>query len=111
MKYIFRYENPEMIWIKDDLELSQACIYWYKDDPEKIYLSNVNVDKNAQRKGLGQGILRISEHLCKILGASSITLAVVHNSWVHSWYIREGYTDISEHTDRNLIWMTKIIIQ
>lgn len=110
MRYVFRYESPERIWIEDDSGLSRACIYWYKDDPEMIYLSNVEVNKTTQRKGLGRGLLKISEHLCKILGASSITLAVLRDSWVHSWYIREGYTDILEHTDKNLIWMTKIII-
>lgn len=86
------------------------AIYRYDDDRETIYLSNVFVGKEHRKNGLGNIILNATDKVAKKLKATTICLKVKQDSFVHEWYGRHGYTDLSiDEEDPQFIWMTKNI--
>lgn len=93
--------------IQINLNNYQGCVYQYMDDKSSVYLSNLKVDLEYQRKGLGIRLLRILEILGRSLGATYSYLWVEKQSWMHKWYKRQGYTNFKQHNDINFIWMKK----
>ena len=86
------------------------AIYRYDDDKNTVYLSNVFVDKEHRKNGLGNIILNAADKAAKKLKASTICLKVKPDTFVHEWYERHGYTDLSiDEGEPQFIWMIKNI--
>lgn len=87
-----------------------AKIYWFNDE-DAVYLSDLNVDINVRRQGIGTKLQKIREDIGKQIGATEARLWVKIDTWMHDWYLRRGYTDfeINEKED-NAIWMEKRLI-
>lgn len=86
------------------------AIYRYDDDRETIYLSNVFVGKEHRKNGLGNIILNAADKVAKKLKANIICLKVRQDSFVHDWYGRHGYTDLSvDDEEPQFIWMSKSV--
>lgn len=84
------------------------AIYRYDDDMETVYLSNVFVNKDHRKSGLGNYILNGADNMAKKLNAKSICLKVKQESFVHEWYARHGYSDLSvDEEEPQYIWMMK----
>lgn len=84
------------------------AIYRYDDDRDTIYLSNVFVGKEHRKNGLGNIILNAADKVAKKLKANTICLKVKQDSFVHDWYGRHGYTDLSiDEEEPQYIWMSK----
>ena len=83
------------------------ALYIYDDDDETIYLSNVKVDTEARGKGYGNKILEIAEAEARKRNVSIICLKCLITSWVHSWYKKYGFEDLSLDVDKDYIWMKK----
>ena len=84
------------------------AIYVYDDDREIVYLSNVFVGKEHRKNGLGNIILNVADEVAKKLKANTICLKVKQDSFVHDWYRRYGYIDLSvDGEEPNFIWMSK----
>lgn len=86
---------------------SSGRIYQYKDDNTSVYIENLRVDSEYQRKGLGTRLLKMLEIFGKSLGATDSYLWVRKETWMHEWYKRKGYTDFKKHDVINFIWMKK----
>ena len=85
-------------------------IYRYDDDRETVYLSNVFVGKKCRQKGLGTIILNTADKVTKKLKANTICLKVKQDSFVHDWYGRHGYIDLSvDNEEHQFIWMSKSV--
>ena len=83
------------------------ALYIYDDDDETIYLSNVKVDAEARGKGFGNKILEIAEREARKRNVSIICLKCLITSWVHNWYKKHGFEDLSLDVDEDYIWMKK----
>ena len=74
----------------DDTEFRFA-MYKYDDNEIIEYLSNVYVEKQYRRKGLGNGILKLAEEEAISRGAKYLILRALRGSWMRDWYERHGY--------------------
>ena len=85
------------------------AIYRYDDDKKKtIYLSNVFVDEERRKEGIGNSILNAADKIAKKMNADSICLKVKRESFVHEWYKRHGYSDLcTDEEDKEFTWMVK----
>lgn len=90
------------------LEHSKFCIYKYDDDPRTLYLSDVEVEKAFRGYGYGRDILRWVDCFAWQQDADKIRLWVETNSFVHDWYKRHGFVDMTvEEWRPGYIWMEK----
>ena len=86
------------------------AIYRYDDDRDTIYLSNVFVSEEHRKQGLGNTILNAADEVAKNLKANAICLKVLQDSFVHDWYERNGYADLSiDEEEPEYIWMSKSV--
>ncbi|MEE1248393.1 MAG: GNAT family N-acetyltransferase [Lachnospiraceae bacterium] len=90
-------------------ENCRFALYVYSDEPEMIYLSNVFVDKDSRGKGLGNDILRKAEVEARKMGGAYLRLKCLSTAWVHEWYEKHGFSDLSVDQDANYFWMEKKI--
>lgn len=73
-----------------------------------IYLSNVFVDEERRKEGIGNSILNAADKIAKKMNADSICLKVKRESFVHEWYKRHGYSDLcTDEEDKEFTWMVK----
>ena len=112
MKVAAKHEKTDFgdVWYMPSVpkDIFRFAIYRYNDDKETIYLSNVLVDKDHRKQGLGNNILNIADKVAKKLKANTICLKVKQNTFVHEWYGRHGYSDLSvDEEEPQFIWMTK----
>lgn len=85
--------------------------YYYLDDPDYIYASDLHVDKDMRNKGIGSKLLEIHLNNAKCLGAKYSLLWVRKDTWIKDWYKKLGYKYYKEYLDEaNSIWMIKEII-
>lgn len=81
------------------------ALYAYNDD-SAIYLSNVKVKKSERDQGIGNKILKFANKEARRRNYSMICLKVLKSSWMHSWYGRHGYRDLSyDEENDDYIWM------
>lgn len=81
------------------------ALYVYDDDMKTMYLSNVKVESDARKHGIGNKILATAESEAKKHQAETICLKVLKSSWVHNWYERHGYNDFCYDEDEKYVWM------
>lgn len=82
------------------------ALYAYDDDHNTIYLSNVKVKKLERGKGIGNKILKFASKEARKRNYSTICLKVLKKSWMHNWYARHGYRDLSyDEENDDYIWM------
>ena len=92
----------------DPKVIFRFAIYRYDDDKETIYLSNVFVNDDNRKQGLGNTILDAADRVANKLKANAICLKVLQDSFVHDWYERNGYSDLSiDEEEPEYIWMRK----
>lgn len=112
MKVATKHEKTNFgdVWYMSSVpkDIFRFAIYRYNDDKKIVYLSNVLVDKGHRKQGLGNNILNIADKVAKNLKANTICLKVKQNTFVHEWYGRHGYSDLSvDKEESQFIWMTK----
>ena len=80
MKVTTKHEKTDFgdIWHMSSVpkDIFRFAIYRYDDDKETIYLSNVFVDKEHRKQGLGNSILNTADKVAKKLKANTICLKV-----------------------------------
>ena len=114
MKVTTKHEKTDFgdIWYMSSVpkDIFRFAIYRYDDDKETVYLSNVFVSKEHRKQGLGNSILNTADKVAKKLKAKTICLKVKQDTFVHEWYGRHGYSDLSaDEEEPQFIWMTKNI--
>ena len=113
MKVATKHEKTDFgdLWymLSVPKDIFRFAIYRYDDDKETIYISNVFVSKEHRKLGLGNNILNIADKVAKKLKANAICLKVRQETFVHEWYGRHGYSDLSvDEEEPQFIWMAKI---
>ena len=113
MKVTAKHEKTDFgdVWYMSSApkDIFRFAIYRYNDDKKIVYLSNVFVSKEHRKQGLGNSILNIADKVANKLKANTICLKVKQNTFVHEWYGRHGYYDLSvDEEEPQIIWMTKI---
>ena len=114
MKVTIKHEKTDFgdVWHMSSVpkDIFRFAIYRYDDDKDTVYLSNVFVDNAHRKQGLGNSILNTADKIAKKLNAKIICLKVKQDSFVHEWYGRHGYSDLTIDEDvPQFIWMTKNI--
>lgn len=79
---------------KDGLGFCHMNIYADDDIPS---ISDVFVDPDARRKGIGNELLRDAEELARLRGFSSVFLWTFPDGWYQDWYYRHGYRHFPRH--------------
>ena len=89
-------------------DIFRFAIYRYNDDKKIVYLSNVFVSKEHHKQGVGNSILNTADKVANKLKANTICLKVRQEIFVHEWYGRHGYSDLSiDEEESQFIWMAK----
>ena len=114
MKVTTKHEKTDFgdIWYMSSVpkDIFRFTIYRYDDNKENVYLSNVFVGKEHRKQGFGNNILNTADKIAKKLNAKIICLKVKQDSFVHEWYGRYGYSDLSvDEEEPQFIWMIKNI--
>ena len=114
MKVATKHEKTDFgdIWYMSSVpkDIFRFAIYRYDDDKDTVYLSNVFVDNAHRKQGLGNSILNTADKVAKKLKANTICLKVKQDTFVHKWYGRHGYSDLSvDEEEPQFIWMAKNI--
>ena len=114
MKVTTKHEKTDFgdVWHMSSVpkDIFRFAIYRYDDDKDTVYLSNVFVDNAHRKQGLGNSILNTADKVAKKLKAKTICLKVKQDTFVHKWYGRHGYSDLSvDEEEPQFIWMAKNI--
>ena len=80
----------------------------YDDDPSTCIFTHLLVDEDYRQQGFGTQALIDAEKIAKNLGCDTIHLKVETYSWMSKWYLRSGYTFLTNAKD-NYTWLTKNI--
>lgn len=98
------------MFTNDDSSVRFA-IYTYDDDSKTLYFSNLFVDDNIRRGGIGNEILNYVFDYAKRNSFNSIILNVLKDSWMQKWYERKGFRYIGDCDGEyeGNIWMIKNI--
>ena len=97
-------------WSKDYREeaiQTRFAFYTYKDEPSVLYLSNVFVEKACRTPGYGTRILKATEKVAEVVGATTIRLKVKQESLANAWYRKNGYSFMTFEDGYN--WLEKNI--
>lgn len=87
---------------------SFASMYWFNDDTNMAMICNLSVYRSRRKRGIGTELQEIREKIAVILGATTVSLHVMKNSWMKQWYERRGYKYHSEYRlKKGNIWMQK----
>lgn len=109
--YILHYGEEAwgyMIYIMEKHGKALCSVYWYKDNDESLYVSNLSVAVNSRNEGLGTELFCICEKIGNFLNAESSCLMVLKDSWMYNWYSRLGYEYLNVDTyDSSYVWMKK----
>ena len=65
------------------------------------------MDGEARGNGFGNKILEIAEREARKRNVSIICLKCLIASWVHDWYKKHGFEDLSLDVDEDYMWMKK----
>ena len=93
--------------------ISFARLYWYEDDPETAYFSELSVNLLYRSKGIATKLMQMCEEEAIKEGSKYMCLAVIKNSWMHQWYKRREFKEIEynhPYNNKNTIWMKKKLI-
>lgn len=105
-------EWPEMssLVVMDKEGKAFFHLYKYHDDPSTLFLSDLSVNREDRKQGIGNEILTMCEDVARQTGATFISLWVQEGSWMKDWYTRNGYQYLSQKEDQeNNIWMKKTL--
>ena len=89
-------------------EYSRIWLEIYEDNPKVCVFTHLLVAEYHRQKGYGTKALEQAEIIAKDLGCNTIQLKVETDSWMHQWYLRSGYTFLTNAED-NYTWLTKSI--
>lgn len=93
--------------------IAKCFLYYYSDDDETIYISNIKVKSNKRYNGYGNKILDLAERICNILNRKRILIVANKKSFVYDWYYRRGYREFSNNkcigNREDYKWMIKKI--
>lgn len=91
-------QNDTESWNEDynekDLQ-TRFAFYTYKDNPSKLYLSNVFVEEASRNHGFGTKILKAAEKVAETIGATIVCLKVKQDSPANAWYRKNGYSYVT----------------
>ncbi len=96
----------EIIKIEAD-RVAEASIYCYLDGNSAVFLSNLKVEPDYQKKGIGTFLQDIREQIGRDVKATHSNLWVKKRSWMRDWYKRRGYIEYGPHPQKGYIWLRK----
>ena len=83
------------------------ALYFYDDDRQTMYLSNLYVNRLLRGHGIGNRLLKDIQEEAVNLGAKELRLKCLRVLWVHSWYERNGFVDFPININEDYVWMYK----
>ena len=87
---------------------SYVKVYYFGDDKQTGYFSNLSVDKKVRKRGEGSKLLKLVESMLRKKKFKFACLWVQNKSWVKKWYERIGYEFYATNSkEKNSVWMRK----
>lgn len=108
MERKLKLENTKRVYEYWRGNFARIFIEIYDDSPSECVLTHLWVDEGLRNKGYGKQILSEAELIAKEKGCTIAFLKVEHNSWMHVWYLRCGYTSY-RCKDEDGIWLFKAL--
>ena len=104
-----KVKSPDTIYVMEKSGKALGIITVYEEsDDDVVYLSNLSVDYDLRKHGIGTILQEIRELIGKNAGAKYSRLVVFNDSCMHEWYKQRGYYDLFPCEDDNkYIWMEK----
>mgnify|MGYP003654132760 CR=1 FL=1 len=84
-------EETEIITVMHCKGHAMAQVYWYHDQPKRVFLTHLVVEFPFRNRGLGLQLQQLREDIGRDRGAKWALLWVVKRSWMSKWYKRRGY--------------------
>jgi len=82
-----------------------------KDNPKELFITDLYVNENFRKQGIGQKLLNYSIKAAKKLGHKKIALRVFSGSWMEFWYRKNGFVfDYVYEEDKLMTYLHKNII-
>lgn len=96
------------IRLMEKLGRAYATMYWYRDDKETMYFSDLNVSPEFRQLGIGNELLSICENIGRNMGFTKSFLSVKDNTFVKEMYERKLYQFLTNDQDKKgHVWMIK----
>ena len=86
------------------------ALYFYDDDRQTMYLSNLYVNRLLRGHGVGNRLLKDIQDEAVNLGAKELRLKCLSALWVHCWYERNGFVDFPISINEDYVWMYKQLV-
>lgn len=88
-----------------------ATMYWYRDDKNIMYFSDLNVSPEFRELGFGSDLLSICENIGKNMGFTKSCLLVKEDSFVKNMYERKSYKFLKNDSEKEgYVWMIKDLL-
>jgi predicted GNAT family N-acyltransferase len=95
----------DILLIRND-GTSTGRLYWFNDDTYTSYIEGIHVSENSRMNGLGNEVLHELLLISSSLGFTKCMLWCSNNSFVKSWYERNGFVYSCDYDDEDdSIWM------
>ena len=91
-------------WPTKRTKVSRFALYWYADEPGKVYLSNLFVPEDQRGKGKGSKTLETAIRAAVLLGAEWLYLRPA-SAEVVAWYIHRGF----QPCNKDSFWLRRRI--
>lgn len=98
------------IWIMHKDGIAFAKLYWWTDEPNSVYLSDLSVNDECRKLGIGKELQEIREYIGRERGAVWSKLWVGKKTWMRKWYGRRGYNywkKMEDDDGLDFIWLRK----
>ena len=83
---------------------SMVKIYWLKEEPDRLFFSDLSVYESHRKKGFGKLLLKYHLRVAEDMNLDSF-LWVDKDSWVRKWYERCDYTYFKDMPEENSVWL------
>lgn len=96
------------VWVMHKDGKGFARLYWWTDEPDSVYLSDLSVSDEYRNSGIGTELQEIREEIGRKRGTKWYRLWVEKGTWMRKWYARRGYTYWKKMSDDvNNMWLKK----
>ena len=80
----------------------------YNEEPDVAWIHGVSVIEDYRRQGIGTRILQLAEEEAVKMGAHTVKLSTLRESFMEDWYKKSGYEVIGEEDDVMDILLKKL---
>lgn len=110
--YVFHLVNDKENYMRTVMITSHdgtsfGAVYWYDDNDDTAYLSNLSTSEGFRNEGKTKKMMNVMETVARETTAERFMLQVMEDSWTRYWYENIGYAPYTSRDEDGFIWMVK----